>query len=188
MKKQSDPQVPEKVGFGLRQWIGIIAFIFGLFLSWTLFKIGMSIHQNRKIYNEVANFIPTENSRIEIERWEADGDSYAGITLSGIEAQQATMEVLSRLEYGGFYLYSDSFSPVKEWKGISAFDQGGHYYSIKLFPDREKFVTAWITVGSQQSYDALSQLYKLKYDNWEPVRSYLDQFWEENTPINGAVF
>ena len=66
--------------------------------------------------------------------------------------------------------------------------QGGHYYSIKLFPDREKFVTAWITVGSQQSYDALSQLYKLKYDNWEPVRSYLDQFWEENTPINGAVF
>ena len=113
MKKQRDPQVPEKVGFGLRQWIGIIAFIFGLFLIWTLFKIGMSIHQNRKIYNEVANFIPTENSHIEIERWEADGDSYAGITLSGIEAQQATMEVLSRLEYGGFYLYSDSFSPVK---------------------------------------------------------------------------
>ena len=85
MKKQRDPQVPEKVGFGLRQWIGIIAFIFGLFLIWTLFKIGMSIHQNRKIYNEVANFIPTENSRIEIERWEADGDSYAGITLRSEE-------------------------------------------------------------------------------------------------------
>ena len=118
MKKQRDPQVPEKVGFGLRQWIGIIAFIFGLFLIWTLFKIGMSIHQNRKIYNEVANFIPTENSRIEIERWEADGDSYAGITLSGIEAQQATMEVLSRLEYGGFYLYSDSFSPRSEERRV----------------------------------------------------------------------
>lgn len=188
MGEKSNAVRSEKGGFGLRQCLGVVGVILAAVLIWTFFKMGMSIHQNRKIYDAVVNFVPTENSRIEVERWEAGREGHTPITLSSVEAQQAAMEVLSQLEYGGFYLYSDSFSPVEKWKAISVDDQGGHNYLIALHPDGEKYLTAWIAVGSQQSYDLLSRLYKLKYDNWEPVRTYFDQFWEENVPTYGAGF
>lgn len=188
MGKKSNSARSEKGGFGLRQCLGVAGVILAAVLIWTLFKMGMSIHQNRKIYDAVVNFVPTENSRIEVERWEAGRESHTPITLSSAAAQQAAMEVLSQLEYGGFYLYSDSFSPVERWKAISVDDQGGHYYLVTLYPDGAEHLTAWISVGSSQSYDLFSQLYKLKYDNWEPVRTYFDQFWAENAPTYGAEF
>ena len=69
MAKQANSS-SKKSGLGLKQIFLFIIGIFILFLIWNLFKIGLSIHQNRKIYDVVINFTPTENSYIQIVRTE----------------------------------------------------------------------------------------------------------------------
>lgn len=105
-----------------------------------------------------------------------------------MEAQQAAMDIISELEYGGFYFFSNSLIPVEEWKAISVYNQKGHFYDISLYPEGQRIAIADIQIGSKQAFDIFSEYYDLKYDNWEPVRTYLDQFWAENTPANGAIF
>lgn len=191
MAKQANSS-SKKSGLGLKQIFLFIIGIFILFLIWNLFKIGLSIHQNRKIYDVVINFTPTENSYIQIVRTEEEqpGAEYlpTEITLSSVEAQQAAMDIISELEYGGFYFFSNSLIPVEEWKAISVYNQKGHFYDISLYPEGQRVAIADIQIGSKQAFDIFSEYYDLKYDNWEPVRTYLDQFWAENTPANGAIF
>ena len=83
----------------MKQIFLFIIGIFILFLIWNLFKIGLSIHQNRKIYDAVINFTPTENSYIQIVRTEEEqpGAEYlpTEITLNSVEAQQAAMDIIS---------------------------------------------------------------------------------------------
>ena len=99
--------------------------------------------------------------------------------LSSVEEQEGVMEVLSQLEYGGFYLPPNRHIRYRETL-IRTEDTKMPRYEVFIVPGERLHAIAWLSLSEEQAYEKALTRYPLKLNNVEPALDYFDRLFDVN--------
>ena len=171
MAEKTNEQKTGKALIGKRDILLIIGLLLAVLVGRVIFQFVYSTYHAHRIYEALTTFTPTEGSRIEIDYNIPGQLRVEQIVLEDVGEQEALMERLSGLGYGGLWLPA----PLNNEDVIPNDEQTERSYDISLYPPEELPIT-WTVLG-EQCYEILSPGYLFKYTNAGPALEYLDELF-----------
>ena len=151
-----------------KDWLFLAVALLVILLLWKLVPYGYAIFANRQLFERVVNFVPTEGSYIKINGYYYDENeelTQYSTVLEDFESQEALMDIIAQLEYGGHYT-----SGVDINNGVALRDP---FFDILMKSPGKKVDIIEVKRTSCDGIGGVNR-YPLKLDNYEALLRYCE--------------